>query len=84
MAVSVEDIAEVDKILSTDAQVGLPDLKAKFPHLAWTRCDASDVVESPFRTYTHYEIHLLDSKDHCVQVTDNPEHATGFVLAKRS
>ena len=84
MPVSVEEIAEIDKMLSADGAVSLADLKGKFPHLAWTRCDASDVVETPFRSYAQYDIHLLDAADHCVQVTEDPARASGFVLAKRS
>jgi hypothetical protein len=38
----------------------------------------------PFRVYEYYEIHLLDSVDHCAQITSDPSRATGIILAKRS
>lgn len=86
MAVSADELAEIEKVLSApDADaLAFGELRRKFPHLAWTRCDASDVTETPFRTYSRFDIHLLDGADHCVQITADPARATGLVLAKRS
>jgi hypothetical protein len=81
MAVSAEELAEIDRLLSNEATVALSDLRSRFPHLSWTRCDASDVIEPPFRSYRQCDVHLLDGKDHCVQVTAQPECATGIILA---
>jgi uncharacterized protein DUF6129 len=86
MAVSADDLSEIDKVLSApdvDPQV-FGALRQRFPHIAWTRCDASDVTEAPFRTYSRFDIHLLDSAGHCAHVTTDPEHATGIILAKRN
>jgi hypothetical protein len=83
MAVSAEELAEIDRILSHEAPVALSDLRSKFPHLSWTKCDASDVVEEPFRSYRHCDVHLLDAADHCVQVTSELSRATGLILAYR-
>jgi hypothetical protein len=85
MALSMEDLTEIDRILSApgaDAQT-FTQLRSRFPHLAWTRCDASDVTEAPFRIYARFDIHLLNSADHCAQLTVDPGCATGIVLAKR-
>ncbi len=86
MAVSVEELTEIDKILSDaeKAPLAVSELRRKFPHLSWTKCDASDVIETPYRTYPHCDVHLLDGGDHCVHVTAEPEQATGVVLAYRS
>jgi hypothetical protein len=81
MAVSTEELAEIDRILSSESPVVLADLRAKFPHLSWTKCDASDVIETPFRSYGACDLHLLDAADHCVQVTTEPSRATGLILA---
>jgi hypothetical protein len=59
-------------------------LRARFPHLSWTRCDASDVTEEPFRTHGAFDLHLLDGADHCVQITRDLDRATGVVLARRA
>lgn len=86
MAVNAEELDEIDRMLATpdvDAQAFL-ELRRRFPYLSWTRCDASDVTEAPFRSYPAFDVHLLDSADHCSQITSDPAHATGIVLAKRS
>lgn len=86
MALSADELTEIERVLSApgaDTQA-FAELRTRFPHLAWTRCDASDVTEAPFRTYSRYDVHLLDGADHCVQITDDPTRATGIVLAKRS
>jgi hypothetical protein len=86
MALSTEDLAEIDKVLSSPEAGGasVMELRRRFPHYAWTQCDASDVTELPFRTYPRFDVHLLNSADHCAQVTSDPAHATGIVLAKRA
>ena len=72
-------------LLAPDADARVfAQLRSRFPHLSWTRCDASDVTESPFRTYPRFEVHLVDRSDHCVQITTDPARATGIVLADRS
>lgn len=46
-------------------------------------CDSSDLTETPFRSTWQFDLHLLDSADHCTRITDDPARATGVVLAKR-
>lgn len=86
MAVSPDELDEIDRMLSAsdvDAQA-FAALRRRFPHLSLTRCDASDVIEAPFRSYARFDIHLLDSADHCARITDDPVRATGIIFAKRS
>ena len=86
MSVTANDLIEIDKMLSTpnsDTQV-VTELRRRFPHLSWTQCDASDVIEAPFRSYARFDLHLLDSTDHCSQITHDPARASGFVLGRRS
>ena len=85
MAVSFQELEEIEKIFSAEdpVPVAISALRGKFPHLSWTKCDASDVIETPFRSYPRYDIHLLDAADHCVQMTTEPERATGVVIAYR-
>jgi hypothetical protein len=86
MALAAEELAEIDRMLSApeSAATVVADLRQRFPHLSWTRCDASDVTDEPFRVYSAFEIHLLDRSEHCVQITADPAQATGIVLAARS
>lgn len=85
MALTASDLAEIERALASSdvgSQVYL-ELRQKYPHVAWIRCDASDVTEAPFRSYREFDLHLLDSADHCAQITADPARATGIVLAKR-
>jgi hypothetical protein len=86
MALGPDELEEIEGVLSApdaDARVFV-QLRNRFPHLSWTRCDASDVTESPYRTYSRFEVHLVDRSDHCVQITADPARATGIVLADRN
>jgi len=85
MAVSADELTAIDQMLSApqaDQQV-LAELRRRFSHLSWTKCDAADVIETPYRSYARFDIHLLDSADHCSHITDDPARATGIVLAMR-
>ena len=57
-------------------------LRQKVPHLAWIYCESSDMTQ--LRRIGKFDLHLLDSGGHCVQITNDPQRATGIVLAKRS
>lgn len=86
MALAADELLVIDEVLSApgaDARV-VSQLRSRFPHLSWTRCDASDVTEEPFRTYSRFDVHLVDRSDHCVQITADPARATGIVLADRN
>lgn len=85
MAISKEDITEIERLLVDAGDADLfPVLKQRFPKLFFTRCDASDVTETPFATSARFDVHLIDSADHCVQITADLARATGIVLARRS
>ena len=86
MALAADELSEIDRMLSDPANAAgvVAALRGRFPHLSWTRCDASDVTEEPFRSYPGFDLHLLDRTDHCVQITPDPARATGIVLADRN
>jgi hypothetical protein len=83
MAISDVELAEIEIMLGGEETPVLSELRAKFSHLSWTRCDVSDVIETPFRSFLHCDLHLLDGADHCVTVTDDPARATGVIIAFR-
>ncbi len=86
MALGADELLQIDQVLSApdvDARA-LAELRRRLPHLSWTRCDASDVTETPFRAYSRFDVHLVDRTDHCVQITADPARASGIVLADRS
>lgn len=86
MALAASELTEIEQTLvAPDAAAQVyATLRQKFPHLAWIRCDASDVTETPFRSVGEFDLHLLNSADHCAEITDDPARATGIVLAKRA
>jgi hypothetical protein len=86
MALGAAELAALDEMLAAVGAEGqiFGELRKRFPHLSWTRCDASDVIEAPFRIYSQYDVHLLDGSDHCVRITADPTQATGVILAKRN
>ena len=86
MGISPADIDEIGALLeapeaNTSALAGL---RARFPKLSVTRVDASDLgMETPFRRYERFDLYLVDGSSHCWSLTDNPELATGLVIAAR-
>lgn len=86
MALAEQELIEIEQVLTSPDASGAAfgELRKRFPRLALTRCDASDVTEEPFRSYQAFDLHLLDASDHCAQVTTDPARATGLILAKRS
>lgn len=86
MAVAAIEMQEIEQMLAAPgaAPRAYLELRQKFPHLVWIRCDASDVTEAPYRSFVEFDLHLLDSADHCAEITDDPARATGIVLAKRA
>ncbi|MBI5260938.1 MAG: hypothetical protein HY852_03860 [Bradyrhizobium sp.] len=86
MALAANELDEIENVLSApDApSQAYVELRRKFPHLSWIRCDASDVTEVPFRSFREFDLHLLDSSGHCAQITADLARATGLVLARRT
>ncbi len=85
MALAASELEQIEAILANTTHASNPfaELRQRFPGLSWTRCDASDVNETPFRSYPAYDLHLLDGSDHCAQITSDPSRATGLILAGR-
>jgi hypothetical protein len=86
MAVNRDELREIEAVLRApgDEASAVAVLRTRFPHLSWTRCDASDVTEEPFQICGVFDLHLLDGADHCVHITGELERATGVVLARRA
>lgn len=86
MALDADELTAIEQAIGgADADAGVfADLRRRFPHLSWTRCDASDVAEAPFRSSSRFDLLLVDSADHCVRITSDPVRATGIVLARRT
>jgi hypothetical protein len=77
------ELEALDALLATAGADGAA-LRARFPRLTVTRCDAADLAESPYRSYPGFDLHLVDGAGHCWQLTADPAQATGIVLARRA
>lgn len=86
MALNSADLAAIDAVLATSqgAVSMVSTLRRNFPHISWTSCDASDVEETPFKVYEAFDVYLLNSAEHCAEITSDPACATGIVLARRT
>lgn len=83
MALTADDVRDIETLLGAaeaSAQT-FADLRRRFPMLSVTRCDPSDLgVETPFREFPRFALHLVDGSDHCWRLTDDPARATGLVV----
>ena len=84
MAIKAEELQDIETML-TDADASIfATLRLKYPHLAWSRCDASDVLEEPYRSFKAFDMHLFDVSNHCPVVVKDPSDASGMILAAKS
>lgn len=84
MAMSANDLQVIEALLASAnaGDIGIAMLRLQFPHLSWSQCDAADVTEPPFRVFQNFDIHLLNTADHCARLTAELETATGIILAR--
>ncbi len=84
MAIDPTRVAQIDTALasaSADAQTAA-FLRRLAPGLMVTRVDALDMRdEAPFRVYEKVSLFLIDGRDHCWKITQDPACATGIALA---
>jgi hypothetical protein len=86
MAITERDLIEIDRILGepqADGQV-LPLLRRALPHLAFARCDASDIEGEAAKRTQRFDLHFFDNSDHCMKIVASAETATGVILAQLS
>ena len=83
MALGPAALAEIDTLLTTQAEPAqvVAQLRKSLPGLTVTQCDASDLdLETPFRTWRHFSLFLVDSTDHCWRLTSDAARASGVVV----
>jgi hypothetical protein len=85
MGIDEAALRDIETLVSKAESLSvLSELKEKYPRLAWLRCDASDVLETPYRSTEIIDLHLIGGGKHCPEVVANPSQATGFIIAARS
>jgi len=82
--------AQLDKISQqVAAQAFLSDdtvmqLRQAFPNIHFTYCMDDDVADSarPVHEDARFNLYLIDSREHCLCLTNDSEIATGVVIAE--
>lgn len=62
----------------------LRGLRTSYPSVHFTACSDDDVI-APVRPYIErpeLNIYLVDGSDHCLSLTNDPESASGLLLAE--
>ena len=84
MTIAPMQVTQIDTTLvfaKADAQT-IATLRKLTPGLTITRVDALDMRdEAPFRVYEKISLFLIDGREHCWKITQDPECATGIALA---
>jgi hypothetical protein len=87
MGLNENDLAAIDSVLAacdpTAVRSVAGDLRARLPGFIVLSCDAADVLEDPWRSYPAIDLHFVDTRNHCTEMTRDPATATGLLLAAR-
>ena len=79
------DWARLEGVLDSPVMPHVAALRQQFPALTFSVCDAEDLADSsPFRRGPAIDVFLVDGRNHCVCLTQDPSVATGLVLARRA
>ncbi|AJP72709.1 hypothetical protein [Sphingomonas hengshuiensis] len=89
MALIEADLAIIDATLagplgSIEARALTGELRRLLPGLFCMACDAGDVLEDAWRSYPAFDLHLVDTSDHCTTMTSDPMRANGILLARKA
>jgi len=86
MALTPTELDRIEEFLTARSSAEhLPAFRACFPGVSLTWCDAADMDgdTAPYKVFADYELFLVDGRDHCWRLTQDPVCATGIVLAMR-
>lgn len=86
MCITTQKLSEIESSLIEFKNMTnnpIPLLRGCFPDINFLRMSARDVDEAPFRALDDYNLYLLDTSEHCVKITNNPDLATAVVVAQR-
>jgi len=84
MSLSAEQLATLAEVLAA-APAGnpLPAVRQALPGMAVTRCDPEDMRgEQAFGQAAGFLLYLVDAASHCWRIVDQPEQASGVVIAR--
>jgi len=84
MSFTDSELEQLALLLATDHPAShlVAQFRGRFPGRSITRCDASDInVEQPFRQFACADLYLVNGRNHCWEITNDPSLATGVLLA---
>lgn len=65
------------------SEMTLQDLRGTWHDLHFTYCLDDDVHHpKPYSACRGFNLYLVDGREHCLKITDEPSHATGLVFAE--
>ena len=65
------------------SEATVADLRQQFPGIHFTYCMDDDVVAAnPVYQDSGFNLYLVDSRNHCLSFTQDPDIATGVVVAE--
>lgn len=82
---TAEELSQLESLLaqSDGGQALVAEFRSRFPGRSLTRCDVSDMgAERPFRRFAAVDLYLVDGRDHCWHIANDPAVATGVVVAR--
>ncbi|MCP5421124.1 MAG: hypothetical protein H6970_02715 [Gammaproteobacteria bacterium] len=83
--ISPEQLDQVADFVTTEGlnESVVARLRTQYPGTHFTYCLDDDIVDAdPVKEYPGFNMYLVNGHMHCVRLTDDPEHATGIVLAE--
>ncbi len=86
MPLPADGLQQLKQLLENDAsdQERLAQIRAGFPGLSLTSCDAGDMdAEPPVIETARFCLYLIDTHEHCVHLTHEPDRASGLILARK-
>jgi Family of unknown function (DUF6129) len=58
-------------------------MRQDYPRVHFTYCMEDDIPNhEPLLSFEHFNLYLVDGREHCLCLTRNYEHATGVVIAE--
>lgn len=84
MALRAEDLDRMEALTAAvaSAREAVAALRSGFPGMTISRVDAMDMRdEVPARKLASFDLFLVDARNHCWTVTQEPQLATGVVVA---
>lgn len=86
MAFTADALDQIRSLLEGEGSAAerIASLRKAFPGVSLTRCDASDIdTETPALETASFHVYLIDTSEHCVRITTQPEAATGLIVAEK-